>query len=79
VPQFGLLRVDFITPYLSSDGSLPPAELGTSHDPDGILQAIMGKSEDRFYTEDNRVEYLRMKNEDNIHSYVFRLRSYLYL
>jgi len=68
--QSGVLRIDFITPYLSSDDSLPPAELDTSHDPDGILRTIMGGSENKFFTEDNRIEYLRMKTEDNVHSYV---------
>jgi len=75
VPQSGILKIDFITPYLSSDDNLPLAEVDTSHDPDGILQAIVGRSENKFYTEDNRVEYLRMKKEGNIHSYVPQTRS----
>ena len=70
VPQSGILKIDFITPYLSSDDSLPLAELDDSHDPDGVLQAIVGRSENKLYTEDNKVEYLRMKNEGDIQSYV---------
>lgn len=76
--QSGVLRVDFVTPYLSSGDSLHPVELDPSHDPDGILQTIIGRSENKFYTDDNRVEYLRMKSEDNIHSYVIEPRSCLY-
>ena len=73
MPQSGILRVDFITPYLSSDDSLPPAEVDPSHNPDGILQAIIGKSEGKLYTEDNKVEYLRMRTEGDIHSYVLNM------
>ena len=73
VPQSGILQVDFITPYLSSDDSLPPAEVDPSHNPDGILQAIIGKSEGKLYTEDNKVEYLRMRTEGDIHSYVLNM------
>ena len=78
VSQSGILRIDFVTPYLSSDDSLPSIELDTSHDPDGVLQTIMGRSENKFYTEDNRVEYLRMKSEGGVHSYVFKSQSHLY-
>ena len=70
VPKSGILRVDFITPYLSSDDRLPPAELDVSLDPDGVLQTIVGRSENKFYSEDNKVEYLRMRREGDIHSCV---------
>ena len=72
VAQSGILRIDFITPFLSSDDSLPPVKLDPSHDLDGILQAIMGRSENKYYTEDNRVEYLRMRSEDKVHLCVFK-------
>ena len=77
--QSGILRVDFVTPYLSSDDSLPPAELDASHDPDGILQAIIGRAENKFYTEDNQVDYLVMRSEKGIHSYVFKYKLHLFL
>ena len=70
VPQSGILKIDFITPYLSSDDNLPLAEVDASHDPEGVLQTIVGKSENKYYTEDSKVEYLRMKKEGDIHSYV---------
>jgi hypothetical protein len=79
VSRSDILRTDFITPFLSSDDSLPPAELDTSHDPDGILQAIIGGSGNRFFTEDNKVEYLTMMKKDNVHSYVLKYGSCLYL
>lgn len=65
-----MLRIDFVTPYLSSGDSLAPVELDPSDDPDGILGKIMARSENKFYTEDNKVEYLRMKTENGVHSYV---------
>ena len=73
MPQSGILRMDFITPYLSSDDSLPPAEVDPLHDPDGILQAIIARSEGKLYTEDNKVEYLRMKSEGDVYSYVLNM------
>lgn len=77
--QLGILRTDFITPYLSPDESLPRAMLDPiTHDPDGILQMILAKSENKFYTEDNRVEYLRMKAEKDTYSYVLEYMWYLY-
>jgi len=78
VSQSGILQVDFITLYLSSDNGLLPAELNVLHDPNGILQAIIGRLENRFYTEDNRVEYLRTKNKHDVYLYVFKPKSYLY-
>ena len=73
VPQSGILRMDFITPYLSSGDSLPPAEVDPLHDPDGILQAIIARSEGKLYTKDNKVEYLRMKSEGDVYSYVLNM------
>ena len=67
MPKSGVLQVDFITPYLSSGDGLPPATLDMLHDPDGILQAIVERSENKFYTEDNKVEYLRMRREGDTH------------
>ena len=65
--------MDFITPYLSLDDSLPPAEVDPLHDPNGILQAIIGRSEGKLYTEDNKVKYLRMKSEGDLYSYVLNM------
>jgi hypothetical protein len=77
VTQSDILRIDFITPFLSSDDSLPPAEVDTSHDPDGVLQTIIGGAENKFFTEDNKVEYLMMTKKDNVHSYVPKYGSCL--
>jgi len=67
-PQSGLLRIDFVTPYLSSDDSLPLTTIDTADDPDGVLEGILAKSQGKFYTEDNKVEYLKMKTKDGVHS-----------
>ena len=79
VSQSGILRIDFVTPYLSSDDNLPSAELDTSHDPDGVLQTIIARSDNKFYTEDNKVDYLKMNKKDNVHLYVSISRSRVYL
>jgi hypothetical protein len=71
-PQSGLLRIDFVTPYLSSDDSLPLATLDTVDDPDGVLQGIVARSQGKFYTEDNKIDYLKMKTKDGIPRYVFK-------
>ena len=70
MPESGIVRIDFVMLYLSPDNSLQPAQLDASHDPDGILQAIVSRSDRKFYTEDNRIEYLKMKQENSVHSYV---------
>ena len=72
--QSGVLRVDFITPYLSSNDNLPITELDASLDPDGVFQAILRRLEKKFYSEDNKIDYLRMKVEDDIYSYVLDFR-----
>lgn len=68
----GIHRIDFVTPYLSSDDGLPLAEIIPSHDPHGILQAILAQSQGKFYTEDNKVEYLKMSMDENVQSYVIK-------
>ena len=41
MPESGIVCIDFVTLYLSPDNSLQLAQLDASHDPDGILQAIV--------------------------------------
>ena len=74
VSKSSIFRIDFVTPYLSLGDIFPPTELDSSHDPDGIPQKLMGRLENRFYTKDNKVKYLRMQMENNVHSYVFKSR-----
>ena len=77
--QSGILRIDFVTPYLLSDDNLPSAELDASHNPDGVLQTIIVRLENKFYTKDNKVDYLKMIKKDDLHLYVSISRSCIYL